>query len=96
LQQIEEVIVNSQSTSQVYEFKVAGRLEPRWSKWFDGLALSYEALADGRCVTILTGLVIDQSALHSILIKLRDLNLQLLSVNLVTDEGSDGKDINHE
>ncbi len=88
--------MNPESTSQVYQFKVAGRLEPHWSNWFDGLELGCELLEDGRCVTTLTGLVIDQSALHSILIKFRDLNLQLLSVNLMTDEGEDRKDIDHE
>jgi hypothetical protein len=63
----------------VYEFRVQGRLDQRWSTWFDGLTISYE----GEDVTVLRGPLVDQAALHGILIKVRDLALPLLSVNRV-------------
>ncbi len=59
-----------------YEIRVQGRLDGRWSTWFDGLELS--AADDG--TTVLRGLVADQAALHGLLHKLRDLGLPLLSV----------------
>jgi hypothetical protein len=51
-------------------------LDERWSEWFAGLKLSY---LDGD-VTVLSGLLSDQAALHGLLERVRDLNLTLLSV----------------
>ena len=63
----------------VYEIRVQGRLDQHWSEWFDGLTISYE----GDDITVLRGPLIDQAALHGILIKVRDLAVPLLSVNQV-------------
>jgi hypothetical protein len=60
----------------VYEIKVKGHLEAHWAEWFEEMTLTYEE--DG--TTILYGPLPDQTALHSILRKIRDLNLQLISV----------------
>jgi len=60
----------------LYEIRVHGRLEPRWSTWFDGFALTPEP--DG--TTVISGTVIDQAALHGLLQSLRDLGLPLVSV----------------
>jgi len=62
-----------------YEIRLAGRLEPRWSTWFDGLTLT--AGEDG--TTTLRGPVSDQAALHGQLQRLRDLGLPLISVTPV-------------
>jgi hypothetical protein len=59
-----------------YEIKIKGRLEKRWTEWFEGLTFSYES--DG--TTTLSGSLPDQAALHSILLKIRDMNLTLISV----------------
>lgn len=59
-----------------YTIRIRGRLDPHWSDWFNGLTLT-EA---GRDETTLSGLVIDQAALHGLLGRIRDLNLTLLSV----------------
>jgi hypothetical protein len=58
-----------------YRIKLKGRLDPKWSDWFEQMAISHEG-----CETILTGPVSDQAALHGLLIRIRDLNLTLLSV----------------
>jgi hypothetical protein len=55
---------------------VQGQLEPRWAAWFDGFALTPEP--DG--ITLISGTVIDQAALHGLLHSLRDLGLPLISV----------------
>jgi hypothetical protein len=60
----------------IYEIRVQGRLDQRWSSWFDGLTLSYE----GDDITVLRGTLIDEAALHGVLIKVRDLALPLLNV----------------
>jgi hypothetical protein len=59
-----------------YEIRVEGILDQRWSAWFDGLQIFSQP--DG--VTVITGPVADQAALHGLLAKVRDLALPLLSV----------------
>lgn len=61
-----------------YEVRVDGHLDERWSAWFDGLTLSREP--DG--TTIVCG-ALDQSALHGLLGRVRDLGITLLSVRAV-------------
>ena len=61
---------------EFYEIRIREHLDPHWSGWFPGLALTYEG--DD---TLLSGMLPDQAALHGILAKVRDLNLKLISVN---------------
>jgi len=61
-----------------YRIKLKGRLDPKWSDWFDQMEISTEGNE-----TILTGSVVDQAALHGLLIRIRDLNLPLLSVERI-------------
>ena len=60
-----------------YEIRLSGQLGPRWTAWFAGLTVS-EA-SDG--TTIIAGRVADQAALHGLLQRVRDLGLELVSVN---------------
>ena len=77
--------------TEVYQVKVRGKLDARWSDWFNGMAIAYEIGSDGFPVTTITGAVVDQAALYGILWKLRDLNLKLLSVG-TTKRNSKCKD----
>lgn len=61
-----------------YQMKVKGKLDSRWSGWFAGMTIE----SDGD-VTILKGRQIDQSALHGLLVRIRDLGLPLISVERV-------------
>ena len=54
------------------------RLGSQWSDWFDGMIISYR---EG--VTTISGKVVDQAALHGLLIRIRDLGLKLISVNRI-------------
>lgn len=62
-----------------YRLRVAGRLDARWSPWFDGLTLTGED--DG--TTSLSGPVADQAQLHGLLARIRDLGVDLLSVEVI-------------
>ncbi|HEY3558193.1 MAG TPA: hypothetical protein VGL05_12050 [Kribbella sp.] len=59
-----------------YEVRVAGRIDPHWAGWFADFTLVPEP--DG--TTTLHGTVTDQSELHGVLARIRDLNLTLISV----------------
>ena len=64
-----------------YEIRVMGQLDPLWIEWFNGLSLEVDP--DG--VTRLWGPVADQSALRSVLERIFDLNVPLLSVRELPD-----------
>ncbi len=64
----------------IYQIEVQGRLDASWSSWFDDLTITTSGGESGSAVTTLTGLVRDQVALHSLLIRIRDLGLPLLLV----------------
>ena len=63
----------------IYEIRVQGHLDQRWSAWFAGLAITYDTDDN----TVLRGPLLDEAALHGVLIKVRDLALPLLAVNRV-------------
>ncbi|WP_201391786.1 hypothetical protein [Ktedonobacter sp. SOSP1-52] len=75
---------------QHYEIRIKGHLENQWANWFSGLTITRE----DRGETVLTGPV-DQAALHSLLRKVRDLGMPLLSVIRVEPEPADLPDIKH-
>lgn len=62
---------------QRVEIHIKGQINQQWSEWFGGLTVNHS----DRDETILSGLVADQSALYGIISRLRDLGLQLTSVN---------------
>jgi hypothetical protein len=73
----EEAYEQTHGTSGVqYEIRIKGHLDARWAAWFDGLAIAREP--DG--TTVIQGPVADQSALHGLLQKVRDLGLDLVTV----------------
>ena len=67
----------------IYQIKIQGRLDERWSDWFNGMSMT----TDGD-FTLLTGVVADQSKLRGILSKVWDLNLQVVSVTQVEPSSS--------
>lgn len=60
-----------------YKICVKGRLESRWTAWFDGLTI--DSGEDG--TTVIRGCVADQAALHGLLARLRDLGIPLISLS---------------
>jgi hypothetical protein len=62
-----------------YQIVVRGELSQRFSTAFEGMAL--EA---GNGQTTITGPVVDQGQLHGLLDRVRDLGLELVSVNTIT------------
>jgi len=61
---------------KIYQIRIKGHLGPHWADVFDGLNIQLEDNGD----TLLTGPVVDQSALHGLLKKVRDFGMSLVSV----------------
>ena len=59
-----------------YEIRVMGYLSANWAARFEGLSMRHEPEGE----TVLSG-PLDQSALHGVLVKIRDMGLNLISVN---------------
>jgi len=72
---------------EIYEIRVQGHLQDKWTEWFYGLTLIRED--DGS--TTLYGPLPDQTALHSILQKISNMNLRLISVSEKMREPEDEK-----
>ncbi|WKZ35055.1 MAG: DUF6326 family protein [Anaerolineales bacterium] len=60
----------------VYQIRIKGHLGSQWTDWFEGLTITLDKDGD----TLLTGPIVDQSALHGLLKKVRDLGMPLISV----------------
>ena len=66
-----------------YEIRVEGGLDRSpWSRWFEGM----QVIPQGDGTTIISGPVVDQSALHGLLAKVRDLGLVLVAVQRLESE----------
>jgi len=73
----------------IYQIRIKGHLGHQWADWFEGLTITLEENGE----TLLTGLVVDQAALHGLLKRVRDLGMPLLSVNRVEPEQEDAADV---
>ena len=60
-----------------YNIKIQGQLDDRWQEWFDDLDIILTPDGD----TILSGAIVDQSALYGVLKKINNLGMKLISLN---------------
>lgn len=67
-----------------YEIRLTGHLDAHWTAWFDGLTVSREANG----TTVISGLIVDQAALHDPIQRVRDLGLPLVSVVRLGPDGA--------
>ena len=78
--------------TDIYEMRVHGHLDDHWSEWLGELAVQRQA--DG--TTVLVGPVVDQAALHGVIIRIRDLGVPLLSVRRPAHDNNEGVDDERE
>ena len=69
---------------RMYKIIVGHPLDETWNEWFDGLTLQPQP----DDTTLLAGILEDSTALHTVLNKIRNLNLDLVSVSY-TDVSED-------
>ncbi|MEO6061396.1 MAG: hypothetical protein ABIQ99_05605 [Thermoflexales bacterium] len=60
-----------------YQIEIQGHLGLPWTDWFEGVTITLDDNGNTRLVSS----VIDQAALHGLLKKIRDLGMNLVSVN---------------
>jgi hypothetical protein len=70
-------------TGEIYEIKFQGHLDTKWSEWFYGMTITHEC----EDATTLCGSLPDQTVLHSVLERIRDMNLRLISVKQIVSDG---------
>jgi len=75
-------------SNSIYVIRVKGHLREDWSGRLGGLCITHEEDVHGSPLTLLTGPLADQSALHGVLAHLHALNLELLFVARVGAECS--------
>lgn len=68
-----------------YEIRIQGHLDSQWADWFGILTVRLEENGD----TLLIGTLVDQSALHGLLRKVRDLGMPLISINRIEPDPTD-------
>jgi hypothetical protein len=71
-------IQRTMNAPELYEIRVAGHLSANWAARFEGLSMQHEPEGE----TVLSGML-DQAAIHGVLVKIRDLGLNLISVNRI-------------
>jgi hypothetical protein len=65
---------------EYYQIRVKGHLDQRhWSNWLEGLIIAH--LENGE--TLISGLLVDQAALHGVLHKLENQGVSLLEVQRI-------------
>ena len=61
-----------------YVIRIQGHFDPCWAAWFDDFSVTSEPNGD----TLLTGYLPDQAALYGLIIRLQNMGITLLSVNI--------------
>ena len=68
---------------ELYEIRVVGHLSKSWAVRFEGLSMRHDPEGE----TVLSG-ELDQSGLHGVLIRIRDMGVKLVSVNRIGATGT--------
>ena len=76
----------TEDTLTTYVIKLQGYLDIEWSEWFYDMVITHES--DG--TTTLSGPLRDQAVLHSVLGRIRDMNLTLIDFHKVNNS-NDGE-----
>ena len=70
---------STSQTKKTYQIRLKGRIDPKWAVWFEGFTIT----PGGQGETLLVGAVVDQSALHGLLLKISNLGIPIISINPV-------------
>ena len=68
--------MKSTKQSTHYQIRIKGHLDERWMRWFEGFTVLQQPDSE----TLISGTMIDQAALFGVLNRIRDLGLELITV----------------
>ncbi len=66
-----------------YEISLQGHLDERWATRFDGMRVKNTFDQQGFPITVLSGIIADQAALHGVIAKIRDLGIPVISISRI-------------
>jgi hypothetical protein len=66
-----------------YQIKVQGDASANLTEWLEDASIKLDRPSSGIAVTTLTGTVQDQAGLHGLLNRIHDLNIPLVSLQLI-------------
>ena len=64
-----------------YEISLQGHLDERWATRFEGMRVKNSLDQQGFPITVLSGMISDQAALHGVIAKIRDIGIPVISVS---------------
>ncbi|MGD9092078.1 MAG: hypothetical protein PVF74_04480 [Anaerolineales bacterium] len=71
--------MSRESKPKVYCIHIKEKVDSSWASWLGELEVEYTSVGE----SLISGPFIDQTALHSLLERIRDFNWTLISVNQV-------------
>ena len=66
-----------------YEISLKGHLHERWAGRFGGMSIKNTLDLQGFPITVLSGIIVDQAALHGVITRLRDIGIPIISINRI-------------
>ena len=70
------------SEPATYRISIQGILDKKWSDYYGGMSIEHDVVLDQYPVTILTGLMVDQSALVGVINTLYDFGYPIFLSNV--------------
>jgi hypothetical protein len=69
-----------------YQIQIHGHLDQRWEAMFPHFTITHKLLDDEQPITLMVGEVSDQAALYGLISRLRNLGIELISVQPVGND----------
>ena len=69
-----------------YEISLKGHLDEHWAGRFGGMSVKNTLDLQGFPITVLSGIIVDQAALHGVITRIRDIGIPVISINRIASK----------
>ena len=69
-----------------YEISLKGHLDERWAGRFGEMSIKNTLDLQGFPITVLSGIIVDQAALHGVITRIRDIGIPVISINRIVSK----------
>ena len=69
-----------------YEISLKGHLDERWAGRFGGMSIKNTLDQQDCPITVLSGIIVDQAALHDVINRIRDIGIPVISINSIASK----------